>query len=131
MALVPNVNGHDPVAIEAAIEAAKQAGGKPSMICCKTVIGMGSPNKADTHEVHGAALGDVEIAATRPHIGWHHLPFEIPGEVYATWDARPKGQRLEDEWNRTFAEYSENIPPRPPSLPAAWRATCRMAGATT
>jgi len=108
--VVPNVNGHDPVAIEAAIEAAKQAGGKPSMICCKTVIGMGSPNKADTHEVHGAALGDMEIAATRPHIGWHHLPFEIPGEVYATWDARPKGQRLEDEWNRTFAEYSEKYP---------------------
>ena len=108
--VVPNVNGHDPVAIEAAIEAAKQAGGKPSMICCKTVIGMGSPNKANTHEVHGAALGDVEIAATRPHIGWHHLPFEIPGEVYATWDARPKGQRLEDEWNRTFGEYAEKYP---------------------
>jgi transketolase len=108
--VVPNVNGHDPVAIEAAIEAAKQAGGKPSMICCKTVIGMGSPNKADTHEVHGAALGDVEIAATRPHIGWHYLPFEIPGEVYAMWDARAKGQRLEDEWSRTFAEYSERYP---------------------
>jgi transketolase len=120
--VVPNVNGHDPVAIEAAIEAAKQAGGKPSMICCKTVIGMGSPNKADTHEVHGAALGDMEIAATRPHIGWHHLPFEIPGEVYATWDARPKGQRLEDEWNRTFAEYSEKYPTE------AAEFTRRMAG---
>ncbi len=120
--VVPNVNGHDPVAIEAAIEAAKQAGGKPSMICCKTVIGMGSPNKADTHEVHGAALGDMEIAATRPHIGWHHLPFEIPGEVYATWDARPKGQRLEDEWNRTFAEYSEKYPAE------AAEFTRRMAG---
>jgi transketolase len=92
------------------------------MICCKTVIGMGSPNKADTHEVHGAALGDMEIAATRPHIGWHHLPFEIPGEVYATWDARPKGQRLEDEWNRTFAEYSEKYPAE------AAEFTRRMAG---
>jgi transketolase len=80
------------------------------MICCKTVIGMGSPNKADTHEVHGAALGDLEIAATRPHIGWHYLPFEIPDEVYAMWDARSKGQKLEDEWNRTFAEYSEKYP---------------------
>lgn len=108
--VVPNVNGHDPVAIEAAIEAAKEAGGKPSMICCKTVIGMGSPNKADTHEVHGAALGDLEIAATRPHIGWHYLPFEIPDEVYAMWDARFKGQKLEDEWNRSFAEYSEKYP---------------------
>jgi transketolase len=108
--VVPNVNGHDPVAIEAAIEAAKQAGGKPSMICCKTVIGMGSPNKADTHEVHGAALGDAEIAATRPHIGWHHLPFEIPNDVYAMWDGRAKGEKLESEWNRKFAEYSEKYP---------------------
>ncbi|MEO8766778.1 MAG: transketolase [Nitrosospira sp.] len=108
--VVPNVNGHDPVAIEAAIEAAKQATGKPSMICCKTVIGMGSPNKADTHEVHGAALGDVEIAATRPHIGWHHLPFEIPNDVYAMWDSRAKGEKLETEWNRKFAEYIEQYP---------------------
>lgn len=108
--VVPNVNGHDPVAIEAAIEAAKQAGGKPSMICCKTVIGMGSPNKADTHEVHGAALGDAEIAATRPHIGWHHLPFEIPNDVYAMWDGRAKGEKLESEWNRKFAEYNEKYP---------------------
>ena len=80
------------------------------MICCKTVIGMGSPNKADTHEVHGAALGDAEIAAARPHIGWHHLPFEIPGDVYSTWDARAKGKKLEDEWNRKFAEYTERYP---------------------
>ncbi len=108
--VVPNVNGHDPVAIEAAIEAAKQASGKPSMICCKTVIGMGSPNKADTHEVHGAALGDVEIAATRPHIGWHHLPFEIPNDVYAMWDGRAKGEKLETEWNGKFAEYVEQYP---------------------
>ncbi len=108
--VVPNVNGHDPVAVEAAIEAAKQASGKPSMICCKTVIGMGSPNKADTHEVHGAALGDVEIAATRPHIGWHHLPFEIPNDVYAMWDGRAKGEKLETEWNRKFAEYIEQYP---------------------
>jgi len=108
--VVPNVNGHDPVAIEAAIEAAKQAGSKPSMICCKTVIGMGSPNKADTHEVHGAALGDTEIAATRPHIGWNHLPFEIPQEVYAMWDGRAKGKKLEAEWNNKFAEYAKRYP---------------------
>jgi transketolase len=67
---------------------------------------MGSPNKANTHEVHGAALGDVEIAAARPHIGWHHLPFEIPEDVYQTWDARAKGQKLEDGWNHKFAEYA-------------------------
>jgi transketolase len=108
--VVPNVNGHDPVAIEAAIEAAKKVNDKPSMICCKTVIGMGSPNMADTHSVHGAALGDAEIAATRPHIGWHHAPFEIPQDVYSAWDARAKGQKLEAEWSEKFAEYSEKYP---------------------
>ena len=127
--VVPNVNGHDPIAIEAALEAAKQAGSKPSMICCKTVIGMGSPNKADTHEVHGAALGDTEIAATRPHIGWNHLPFEIPQEVYAMWDGRAKGKKLEAEWNNKFAEYQEKYPAESAEftrrmsgeLPADWR----------
>ncbi|SDY79391.1 transketolase [Nitrosomonas sp. Nm58] len=108
--VVPNVNGHDPDAIEAAIEAAKKVSGKPSMICCKTVIGMGSPNKANTHAVHGAALGDEEIAATRPHIGWHYLPFEVPQEVYGAWDARAKGQKLESEWNHKFAEYGKKYP---------------------
>jgi transketolase len=121
--VVPNVNGHDPIAIEAAIEAAKQAKDKPSMICCKTVIGMGSPNKADTHEVHGAALGDAEIAAARPHIGWHHLPFEIPDDVYAMWDSREKGEQLETEWNRKFAEYSGKYPAE------AAEFTRRMSGA--
>jgi transketolase len=105
--VVPNVNGHDPDAIEAAIEAAKSIPNKPSMICCKTVIGMGSPNKANTHAVHGAALGDEEIAATRPHIGWNYLPFEVPQEVYDAWDARAKGQKLESEWNQKFAEYEK------------------------
>ncbi len=83
---------------------------RPSMICCKTVIGMGSPNKADTHEVHGAALGTAEIAAARPHIGWNHPPFEIPQDVYEMWDARAKGAKLEDAWNRKLAEYAEKYP---------------------
>ena len=108
--VVPNVNGHDPEAIEAAIEEAKKKQDKPSMICCKTVIGMGSPNKANTHSVHGAALGDEEIAATRPHIGWNHLPFEVPKEVYDAWDARAKGKKLESEWNQKFSEYSKKYP---------------------
>lgn len=108
--VVPNVNGHDPEAIEAAIEEAKKKQDKPSMICCKTVIGMGSPNKANTHAVHGAALGDEEIAATRPHIGWNHLPFEVPKEVYDAWDARAKGKKLEGEWNQKFSEYSKKYP---------------------
>ncbi|MGV8712094.1 MAG: transketolase [Nitrosomonas sp.] len=127
--VVPNVNGHDPVAIEAAIEAAKKVNDKPSMICCKTVIGLGSPNMANTHSVHGAALGDAEIAAARPHIGWHHAPFEIPQDVYSAWDARAKGQQLESEWNVKFAEYSEKYPAEAAEfnrrmsseLPANWR----------
>ncbi|MCW5600326.1 transketolase [Nitrosomonas sp.] len=126
--VVPNVNGHDPDAIEAAIEAAKKIHDKPTMICCKTVIGMGSPNKANTHAVHGAALGDEEIAAARPHIGWNYLPFEIPQEVYEAWDARPKGQRLESEWNQKFAEYEKKYPTEATEfkrrmageLPASW-----------
>ncbi|MCO6433126.1 transketolase [Nitrosomonas nitrosa] len=126
--VVPNVNGHDPDAIEAAIEAAKKVPNKPTMICCKTVIGMGSPNKANTHAVHGAALGDEEIAATRPHIGWNYLPFEIPQEVYEAWDARPKGQKLESEWNQKFAEYEKKYPTEAAEfkrrmageLPASW-----------
>ncbi len=108
--VVPNVNGHDPVAIESAIEAAKQASGKPSMICCKTVIGMGSPNKAGTHEVHGAALGDAEVAASRPHIGWNHLPFEIPQEIYDMWDSHTKGKKLEAEWTQKLHEYTKKYP---------------------
>jgi len=106
----PNVNGHDPVAIETAIEAAKQASGKPSMICCKTVIGMGSPNKAGTHAVHGAALGDAEVAASRPHIGWNHLPFEIPKKIYDMWDNRAKGKKLEAEWIQRLDEYTKKYP---------------------
>jgi len=108
--VVPNVNGHDPVAIETAIEAAKQASGKPSMICCKTVIGMGSPNKAGTHAVHGAALGDAEVAASRPHIGWNHLPFEIPKKIYDMWDNRAKGKKLEAEWIQRIDEYTKKYP---------------------
>ncbi len=105
--VVPNVNGHDPVAIEVAIEEAKKAGDKPTMICCKTVIGLGSPNMANTHSVHGAALGDAEIAATRPHIGWNHPPFEIPQDVYDVWDGKDKGKKLEAAWEQKFAEYSQ------------------------
>ena len=127
--VVPNVNGHDPVAIEAAIEAAKKISNKPTMICCKTVIGLGSPNKANTHEVHGAALGDAEIAAARPHIGWNHLPFEIPQEIYELWDGRAKGKKLEEEWNQKFNEYAKKYPVEAAEftrrmsgdLPANWR----------
>jgi transketolase len=108
--VVPNVNGHDPEALHAAIEAAKKVTDKPSLICCKTVIGAGSPNKAGTHDVHGAPLGDAEIAAARPHIGWHFGPFEIPKEVYEAWDARKKGAEWEGDWNRKFEHYAKAFP---------------------
>ncbi|MEW6292175.1 MAG: transketolase [Pseudomonadota bacterium] len=108
--VVPNVNGHDPEALHAAIEAAKAVTDKPSLICCKTVIGAGSPNKAGTHDVHGAPLGDAEIAAARPHIGWNFGPFEIPKEVYEAWDAKKKGAELESSWNQKFAHYAKAFP---------------------
>ena len=108
--VVPNVDGHDPAAIDAAVQAAKAVTGKPSLICCKTIIGKGSPNKEGTHDVHGAALGDAEIAATRANLGWTHGPFEIPKDIYEGWDCRTKGQGLETLWNNKFAEYAAAFP---------------------
>ncbi|MHB9100618.1 MAG: transketolase [Sulfuricella sp.] len=108
--VVANVDGHDPAAIEAAVQQAKSVTDKPSMICCKTVIGKGSPNKEGTHDVHGAALGDAEVADTRKNLGWNHPPFEIPKDVYQGWDCRTKGQGLETLWNNKFAEYAAAFP---------------------
>jgi transketolase len=108
--VIADVQGHDPAAIDAAIKAAKAVTDKPSLICCKTIIGAGSPNKEGTHDVHGAALGDAEIAATRAHIGWNYAPFEIPKHVYEAWDARTKGAGLENLWNNKFAEYKKAFP---------------------
>jgi len=108
--VVPNVNGHDPEALHAAINAAKAVTDKPSLICCKTVIGAGSPNKQGTHDVHGAPLGDIEIGLTRPHIGWNFGPFEIPQEVYEVWDAKKKGADWESTWNQKFEHYAKAFP---------------------
>jgi transketolase len=105
-----NVDGHDVSAVNAAIEASKKITDKPSLICCKTVIGKGSPNKAGSHDSHGAALGEKEVAATRLNIGWNHPPFEIPADVYAGWDARGKGAALEAGWNAKFAAYAKVFP---------------------
>ena len=104
------MNGHDPEALHAAIEKAKAETSRPTLICCKTRIGMGAPNKAGTHDVHGAPLGDAEIAAARPHIGWVFPPFEIPQEVYEAWDARKKGAALESDWNQKFERYAKAYP---------------------
>ncbi len=108
--VVRNVDGHDVQAIHAAIEASKNARDKPSLICCKTVIGKGSPNKAGSHDVHGAALGYKEVLATRTHIGWNHAAFEIPADIYAGWDARHRGRQQEAAWQTRFAAYAGAFP---------------------
>ncbi|HMD53372.1 MAG TPA: transketolase, partial [Phycisphaerae bacterium] len=108
--VIPTVDGHNPDAVDAAIRKAKTINDKPSLICCKTVIGKGAPKKAGTGQAHGAALGDEEIAATRKAIGWPYPPFEVPQEIYAAWDARSKGAQLEVEWNRRFSAYEAAHP---------------------
>ena len=126
---VQSVDGHDPVAINAAVEAAKKIHDKPSMICCKTVIGMGSPNKAGSHDCHGSALGDAEVAATRESIGWPHEPFVIPADVYEGWDCKAKGAKLESAWDEKFAAYAVAYPAEAAEfsrrmagdLPANWK----------
>ncbi|RLJ67711.1 transketolase [Sulfurisoma sediminicola] len=133
--VVPNVNGHDPEALHAAIEAAKAVTDKPTLICCKTVIGAGSPTKQGTHDVHGAPLGDIEIALTRPHIGWNFGPFEIPKEVYEVWDAKKKGAEWEGSWNQKFEHYAKAFPAEAAEfkrrmagdLPAQWAEHARKA----
>ena len=107
---VVSVDGHDPDAINAAIAASKKVKDKPSMICCKTIIGFGSPNKSGSHDCHGAALGDEEVALTRKELGWEHEPFVIPDDVYAGWDAKEKGSKVEAEWNTKFAAYEKEYP---------------------
>ncbi|WP_445229653.1 transketolase [Duganella rhizosphaerae] len=124
------VDGHDVAAVSAAIAAAKTAS-KPTLICCKTIIGKGSPNLQGGDKVHGAALGDKEIAAVREYIGWSAAPFEIPADVYAAWDAKAAGAKLEADWAATFAAYSKQFPAEAAELsrrmagdlPAAFDAT--------
>ncbi|WP_413285218.1 transketolase [Vibrio sp. MA40-2] len=108
--VIPAVDGHDPVAINAAIEVAKAETGKPTLICTKTVIGFGSPNKAGTHDCHGAPLGADEITATREALGWKHGPFEIPADIYTQWDAKEAGLAKEAAWNEKFSAYASEFP---------------------
>ena len=103
------VDGHDVAAVDAAITAAKSAT-KPTLICCKTIIGKGSPNLQGGDKVHGAALGDKEIAAVREYIQWDSAPFDIPAEQYTAWDAKAQGALLETDWNDRFAAYSKEFP---------------------
>ncbi|MDR3478100.1 MAG: transketolase [Gammaproteobacteria bacterium] len=108
--VIANVDGHDSDAIHKAIAEAKAVTDKPTLICCKTVIGWGSPNLAGTAETHGAPLGDAEIAAARTQLGWNYPPFVIPTEIYAGWDAKTKGAAREAKWQSLFAEYTKAYP---------------------
>jgi transketolase len=108
--VVAGVDGHDPVAIQKAIDAAKAETGKPSLICCKTTIGFGSPNKAGSHSCHGAPLGEEEVALTRKELGWDHEPFVIPGDIQAGWDAKARGASAEQAWDDKFAAYAAAYP---------------------
>ncbi|MDF8339014.1 transketolase [Serratia nevei] len=127
--VVRNVDGHNPDAIKAAIEEARKVTDKPSLLMCKTVIGFGSPNKAGTHDVHGAALGAAEVAATRERLGWKYAAFEIPQDIYAQWDAKEAGQAKEAAWNDKFAAYAKAFPEQAAEfkrrmngeLPADWK----------
>jgi transketolase len=108
--VIPDVDGHDPAAVEKALEFAKAMTDKPTLICCKTTIGFGSPNKAGSHASHGAPLGDDEINLTKAALGWDHGPFEVPGDVYQGWDAKEKGAAAEAAWNEKFAAYQAEFP---------------------
>ncbi len=131
--VVRNIDGHNPDAIKAAIEEARKVTDKPSLLMCKTVIGFGSPNKAGTHDVHGAALGAAEVAATREALGWKYAAFEIPQDIYAQWDAKEAGQAKEAAWNDKFAAYAKAFPEQAAEfkrrmngeLPADWKADAK------
>ncbi|EOG7736325.1 TPA: transketolase [Vibrio cholerae] len=128
--VIPAVDGHDADAINAAIEAAKAETSRPTLICTKTIIGFGSPNKAGSHDCHGAPLGNDEIKAAREFLGWEHAPFEIPADIYAAWDAKQAGASKEAAWNEKFAAYAKTYPAEAAEykrrvageLPANWEA---------
>jgi transketolase len=130
--VIDEVDGHDAEAIELAVLAAKSVTDKPSLICCKTTIGCGSPNKQGSHDCHGAPLGRDEVAAAREHIGWPHAPFEIPSDVYAAWNGKARGAFFEENWSNRFKAYQAAFPAEAAEfarrvmrreLPAAWDAT--------
>jgi len=108
--VIPHVDGHNPEAVKAAIAAAQAVTDKPSLICCQTIIGFGAPNKAGSHDVHGAPLGEKEVAEARENIAWPYPPFVIPEAIYAQWDARDKGTALEEIWNERFQVYRAAYP---------------------
>jgi len=130
--VIPNIDGHDVDLVDRAIHAAKAITDKPSLICCKTVIGKGAPKRAGTAKAHGEALGVEEVAATREAIGWHYPPFEVPRHIYDGWDARKRGAALERTWNDKFAAYEKTHPElarefrrrTAGELPGGWKNRC-------
>jgi len=118
--VVPDVDGHDPEAIKTALEAARADTGRPSIICCKTVIGWGSPNKQGTEATHGAALGKEEVALTRANIGWESEPFEVPDSIRQAWDARAAGAEAERAWQQGFDAYAKAFPELAAELGRRW-----------
>ena len=131
--VIPAVDGHDAKAIAAAIDAAKAVSDKPTLICCKTVIGFGSPNKSGSHDCHGAPLGDAEIAETRKALGWEYGPFEIPADVAEAWSAKAAGAAAESDWNAKLEAYQAAYPElaaefvrrQKGELPAGWETTAQ------
>ena len=131
--VVKGVDGHDADAIKAAIEETKKVTDKPSLICCKTVIGFGAPTKQGTSGVHGAALGDEEIARARTELNWPHAPFEIPTEINTAWDAKEQGKKVQTAWEQMFASYAKAHPElandysrqMSGNLPANWKQTAQ------
>ncbi len=108
--VIPAIDGHNPAQIEDAVKKAQAEKDKPTLIICKTIIGYGSPNKANSHDSHGAPLGDEEIALTRKALNWDYAPFEIPADIYAQWDAKAQGQAAEKAWDEKFAAYAKAYP---------------------
>ena len=133
--VIAAVDGHDGEAVDQALRAARADGDRPTLICCRTRIGEGSPNKVGSHDVHGAPLGSDEVAATRAHLGWPHAPFEIPDAVYSSWDGRMRGNVFENNWQARFATYQAAFPELAAEfsrrtngeLPADWNATAAQA----
>ena len=131
--VIPDVDGHDPDAVAAAISEAQAVHGKPSILCCDTIIGMGSPNKQGKASSHGAPLGAEEVALVRETIDWHWPEFEVPDEIYRGWDARQRGADLEEAWNEKFTIYRKRYPDDAAEferrvrgdLPEDWQETCR------
>ena len=108
--VLDSVDGHNPQEIEMAIQEAKANTTQPTLICCKTIIGYGSPNKSGSHDCHGAPLGKDEVTKVREFLHWPHAPFEIPQEIYQAWDAKAQGEQVQKKWNQQFAAYQEVFP---------------------